>query len=74
MATTLTTEVIQAQIDKLYLAISNDELEVEDEDGNRIKYKTNNDILNAISALDKLLLKKSGRRPMGFKVSGGKGL
>lgn len=71
MATTLTTEIIQQQIDKLYLAMANDELELEDVDGNRIKYKSNSDILRAIEVFEK---RKLPRRGMAFKVSGGKGL
>jgi hypothetical protein len=74
VATSLTTEVIQAQIDKLYLAMANDELELEDVDGNRIKYKSNNDILRAIEVFERLLFRKAPRRGMAFKVGGGKGL
>lgn len=74
MATTLTKEAIQIQIDKLYMALANEELEVEDEDGNRIKYKSNNDILKAIGVFKALVVETSSRRPMAFKVRGGKGL
>lgn len=74
MATTLTIEVIQQQIDKLYLAMANDELELEDVDGNRIKYKSNSDILRAVEVFEKLLMRKLPRRGMAFKVGGGKGL
>lgn len=79
MATSLTQTVIQAQIDKLHLAMANDELEIEDADGYKIKYKSNADIIKAIKHLQTLLITvattASGkRRGMGFRVSGGKGL
>ena len=74
VATTLTVDVIQQQIDKLYLALANDELELEDVDGNRIKYKSNSDLERAITVFEKLLLRKLPRRGMAFKVGGGKGL
>jgi len=79
VASSLTKAEIQALIDKLNLAIANDELEIEDADGYKIKYKNNDDILKAIKHLKNELLSVSQaatgkRRNMGFRISGGKGL
>lgn len=79
MATSLTQSDIQTQIDKLNLAMSNDELEIEDADGYKIKYKSNTEILKAIKHLQRLLVSVASstsgkRRNMGFRISGGKGL
>lgn len=79
MATSLTKVQIQALIDKLHNAMANDELEIEDADGYKIKYKSNSEISTAIKHFQNLLLTVSSsttgrRRNMGFRISGGKGL
>ena len=69
----MTASDIQALLDKLYTALANDELEIEDADGNRLKYKSNADIERAILRFEKLLRRKQGKG-MAFKIHGGKGL
>lgn len=69
----MTASDIKKLIEKLYIAIANDELEVEDADGNRLKYKSNADLERAILRLEKLYNRKQGKG-MAFKVHGGKGL
>jgi hypothetical protein len=69
----MTASAIQDLINKLYLALANDELEVEDSDGNRIKYKSNADIERAIIRFEKVIKNKRGSG-MAFKTHGGKGL
>ena len=69
----MTASDIQALINKLFLALANDELEIEDADGNRLKYKSNADIERAIARFEKLQRRKQGHG-MAFTLHGGKGL
>jgi hypothetical protein len=69
----MTASEIQALINKLFIALANDELEIEDADGNRLKYKSNADIERAIARFEKLLRRKQGHG-MAFTLHGGKGL
>lgn len=70
----MTNDDITTNLAKLYTALANDELEVEDSDGNRIKYKSNADLERAIDRFEKLKLRTGARKGMAFKVNGGKGL
>lgn len=68
---------LQTKIDNLYTALSNDTLEVEDSDGNKIKYKSSTQILTAIKEFKKLKaesLSSTTYRGMALTLRGGKNL
>ncbi len=70
----LTVDNINQFLDRLYTALASDELEVEDSDGNRIKYKSSNDVNRAIDRLEQLKKKKLGQTNKAFVITGGKSL
>lgn len=69
----MTAQEIQTRIDALYALLDSPELELQDADGHRIRYKSNADIERAITRYEKRLTRATSRG-MAFTLRGGKNL